>query len=121
MENYQFIGIISNITNLYFVSSSRSFIEDNWIYPDGSSGKVVDLSLELIFGRMKLTPNMWATQPLVTWWKWNMDEIFVLKFHLSYVHKYTTFLKISPCAKNAKFVTDFLILKANPPFYEVNQ
>ena len=86
MENYQFIGIISNITNLYFVSSSWSFIEDNWIYPDRNSGKVVDLSLELIFRRMNLTPNMWATQPSVTWWKWNMGEIFGLKFHLSYVH-----------------------------------
>ena len=43
MENYQLIGIISDITNLYFISSSWSFIEDNWIYPDGNSGKVVDL------------------------------------------------------------------------------
>ena len=49
-----------------------------------------------------------------------MDDIFGLKFHLSQVCKLyiknTRFLKIAPCAKNAKFVTDFLILKANPPF-----
>ena len=46
-----------------------------------------------------------------------MNEIFDLKFHLSYVHKEvtTSFFEITPSAK--KFVT----LSQNPPFYKVNQ
>ena len=32
------------------------------------------------------THSIWENQPYLTWSKWNMDEIFGLKYHLSCAH-----------------------------------
>ena len=41
--------------------------------------------LQIMIDKFSLTPNKWDIQPSVTWSSRNMDEIFDLKFHLSYV------------------------------------
>ena len=51
-----------------------------------------------------------------------MDEIFVLKFYLLYVHKsQKKIVEIPPCAKKVIFITEFVFLDLNPHFYGVNQ
>ena len=52
-------------------------------------------------------------QPMFTWSKWNMGEIFGLKFHTSYVN--------TPSTKKVIFVTEFMILVQNSSFYEENK
>ena len=50
-----------------------------------------------------------------------MDEIWGLKFHLSYVDKpQDFFLEIPSCAHHDIFVTEFVLLIKTPLFYEVN-
>ena len=64
-----------------------------------------------------LTHNKWEIQPYLTMSKWNMGEIFGLKFHLSSLHHPTKiFLK---CGNKVIFATEFVILCKSPPFYEV--
>ena len=55
-----------------------------------------------------------------------MGEIFGLKFHLSSVHTYVhtqqfLFIEIPSCRNKVIFVTEFVILGKNPPFYIVNE
>ena len=52
-----------------------------------------------------LTHDMAMIQPSFTSSKWNMVEIFGLKFHLSKI-----FFEIPPCEKKVIFVTVFVTL-----------
>ena len=51
-----------------------------------------------------------------------MGEIFGLKFHFSCVHTpQMFFIEIPSCGNKVIFVTEFVILCKNPPFYDVNE
>jgi hypothetical protein len=59
-------------------------------------------------------------QPSFTSSKWNVGEIFGLKFHVSNLHApQRFFFEIPPCGKMVIFVTEFIILCKNPLFYKV--
>ena len=67
-----------------------------------------------------LTHSILENQLYLTWSKWNMDEIFGLKYHLTCVHM-PFFFEIPPSANHVIFITEFVILSTNPPLYEVYQ
>ena len=50
-----------------------------------------------------LTHRIWENQPYLTQSKWNVDEIFGFKYHLSYVHKYATFFLKSLMRTGCRF------------------
>ena len=74
------------------------------------------------FKSIALTYNIWEIQPSSMCSKWNMGEIFGLKFYLI-ICTYNTenFIEIPPCAKKVIFITEFAIWCKNPPFYEVKK
>ena len=47
-----------------------------------------------------------------------MDEICGLFVICTYITIF--FIEIHPCAKEVNFITEFVLLIKNPPFYEVN-
>ena len=82
---------------------------------NGTSG---DLPLTLTHVMLWLS----MIQPLFSSSKWNMGEIFCLKFHLSCVHSPQMFSLKSLHVETRSFLfTDFIILCKNPPFYKVNE
>ena len=98
------------------MNSNKIITLDKAIY--FSSWKT-DWNLSRILNK-KLTHNIWQIQPSFTSKKWNMDEIFGLKFHLPYIimNTYPKDFFWNPSMRK-NFDTEFVVLCKNPPFYEV--
>jgi hypothetical protein len=76
--------------------------------------------LQRIIKKKPLRHDKAMIQPSFTSSKWNMGEIFGLKFHLTYLRNpQGFFLEIPPCGKKVIFVSEFLTLLKRPHFYEI--
>ena len=80
------------------------------------TNSVTDSSHILVDGfEHVLAPNTSLIHTSFTYSKWNMDEIFGLKFHLSYTYSrihtsQKVFIEIPPCAQKVIFITEFAVL-----------
>ena len=107
---------------IFNIMKTKKHVKENvWMKKNFAKQKnIFTKGIFTMIDKLSLTPNTWDIQPsVVTWSKWNMDEIFALKFHLNTIRLYATkffllkslnanhfriyFIKVRIFAQNYKF------------------